>query len=610
MGMECLSVRYISSDRPPDETEKDLEELSKRREFLDFLIQKHPDQKPLISEARTCLESETAGGCLRKLLHGDKKVSEYNLGELSDSARYECLNLNKSASENRKENGDSYRYAEKLSHSLFHLVPTLSRSKTLEPEEARFLLDEMGHFIYQSFPPWRKKFSAHLQSIPSLRKTLANYPVSSPSKKSLTPRPCAEPEAFEKRSLVVPGLDYEIPVLHPKSDAIPWWLYDDLLQAGFETIQAFLTPQDMETLLRPGNGRPDFSLLLGISWRQRRDIFAKCGVEGDSKHGLYDANAHRVSLLPNHLLVVDNSRGTDGAPLSAIGAGEQETDGDTLLHEVGHALEAIFLKKEHQETVRALYLWTEDQYSHGRNLAPHPQHMVGGKPYALKNEQEFFAQMVSEYITQTVFGIPSKEPSVRARARVMSGFFSPGGIRPDAISHKAFEDAYRAEGMELSFGGNSLKIFARTGFQFAEIPNAGSRIVSNDWHLGLGIGYFHEGIPTGWTYGGALHLDLNPVGQGFEISATGEHRNKPTRIFDLGISGRIGYAFPMVRLALEPSLGYRHVQSSPESLHQFWLGGGAILFFGGVDLGFGASVRGSPQGGFSGNLSLQGEFSL
>jgi hypothetical protein len=595
-GIECLSVQHPSREKRPDWPEEPGSIRNLQKSYLDFLSREHPAEKATLDAAKACLAGEKPHACLNKLIHGENsRVADHLLGGLSEDARYQCLRFNTSA---KNTNGDSHEF---ILQSQVELSGILEGrySKTM-PVEEKELFVELAEFYYRSLPSWLPGTLSHLRATPSAEKQLKAYEPLPTATQLSNPELCANGSDYRRFDLSIRGLSRSLPFFAPKSDSIPWFYYRDLLTAQFETLKSRIIPADFEKLLSPEEG-PSLSFLIGTEWKKRREFYAQCGIEGSDdsqKSGQYFDKPHRIALL-NAPWWASKDRLAGGVPETAI----VTNSADTLYHEIGHAIDRVFLDEKARQVIQALFRWMAEEYPVNPQIVPQPKHWINGRPYAMKNSGELFAQMTAEFFSTKASGIEPKDSALRARMRLMEQFFSPEGIRAEVWTAENIEASFRAERIDLTLTKSGFSLPFRVGLHRYSLPFENGTVTNWSPSVGIGFGYY-TGKPLGFRYGGGIQADLSLLDQAKYTPTDGPTVPTQMRVGDAGAYANLSYVSPWVELGLEPGIGLRHFWMADDSENQLWLGGSAL--FGltkyGASLGFDA--RFTPEG----SSSLGGQF--
>ncbi len=600
--LQCLSVQRFEADGVEDLFAlDDAPTVEQNRLYLQYEQKNRHEAADVVTETQKCLSSQSsnAGDCLQKSLYDGLKAGS----DLSEDGRYVCKEVNKAFKKTSAAGGDSYDFQQDIQYLFRYGNNNGSKdSPRLSAAEMAAIYD-VARFHSSRLRSWTESVSQYVAGAQSLKKSYALYSQAPAVTTVPTPLSCINATDFRRKDLPITGLEKSVAVYYPKQSRLPEWLYEAILQAHFEVIKGVVRPEDMNRLLAPGNGRRDLSLLIASRQKDQKPVLEKCDVYPASEQtkGKYLDEAHRIALLNSPWELTDSERTPNGAPLWPIAG---DTAG-TFYHELGHAIDSVFLTTEARNHLEALFRRVSAEAASQPEAVPQPHHLVEGKPYSLKNSYEFFAQLVEEYVESKATGRKPIGAHAAARFRLMSDFFSPKGINPSAFSKENLEHIYREAGLDLTLRQNRWRIPARLGFHFTNLTLGNAKFESADFMLGTGLEFSSSGDPSGLIFGGGIQFDFNPAGQALAREAEGPVRSATLRALDLGAYGLLGYSFPSLAIQIQTGLGYRHLQADQESLHLFWLG--TDLGFEWKDPNIGIGIRGRylPGGGSTLGLFLQ-----
>jgi len=485
-----------------------MDSIQDRQRLRDYglrLRANNPSQDQDITRTVDCYEStHQADQCLQLVVSGG--AGPLATSQLSPDLRFYARGIVGLGEQALRERWTLQQFV------LRAYAEQLSYTQGLAPEE-REALNDLSAFYAREFPdPLLQDVRRRLTQRPEWRSRLEAYDRRqvAPATTPVEPR-CSSSMDWERHYLQVTGLSYSVPVFTPRNRGIPWAFYESSLLAQFERLKIFLISSDFERLLRPGNGLPNLVIYLGGGFPGSDATLNQCGFRTDDRGGEY-------SIQQNYIM--------SNAPFRGFDAWATEV----LRHEIGHAIYFRLLTEDHRESVRSLFEATKTFAESDADYIPNShfadtRYADGRRRYAMKNDMEFFAEMVAEYVSSRMEAESYGGRPFNVRMAIMSRFFAEDGLHPEVFSREAVEAAFRAESVPFQYPAQG----------YVDLMPSSIFNSSRGWGAELFIG--GRGVSGGHvlTYGGGVYLQ-----PGFQQSGS----------FGLGIEGNVGL-MPASWLGLE-----------------------------------------------------------
>ena len=481
-GLECLS--------------DDQEHL---QEYVTYLEARYPDSVDDIRTAVDCFNStQNAYECVfgsfdifRPSLE-EKGLCEPIVGAGESSINEPQLNLFWQALYDRLFSSDSYNYG-------------ISRFwRTAVNELISFYFNKIPYIRWEIEALWRNVF---------FYEQLARYDEQIEEPSALEPFSCPQDDSLERHELIVNGVPYTIPVFTPVHGSHPWEFYETDLLYVFHVLKTFLSPEDLNHILRPGGGHNDLSIYFWSDIAGSGAILHACLNSSTGGDGVYqdDRNTVLINAYSNDPII-----GEGGPYLDEI---------EVELHEIAHALHNLF--PIDQTAVEEFYQWSKRQAEFGNSLgygpatgpedqSDDPHHM-----YSFRDSHEFFAEMVVEYFifelmstsgSTEMWNDMEMTPPKRARINLMRQFFEGGEIHPETLSYENIRHALQDEGISYNpqdwYPEERVEWIMNTDGEMGALIFIGERTANPPFDFGLG-GVLRIESP----------LDYNPV-VSFEVEGT------------------------------------------------------------------------------------------
>lgn len=502
-------------------------------------------------------------------------------------------------------------------------------------------------------------YASHLNSsLEEVRRRLRTHPdwavrlsrYGTPVPVSLNPEPCVNAAELERRELTVPGLAYSVAVFRPANSVYPWEFVQSDLRALFEIFKVFLTPPEMELILRPA-GLPNLSILLSGPFPSSflREEFlthnpnlytepaiSRCGLHTDHAGGEYQPSHTRIWIRSNPggmgppLIGMEDVALPSGVlPVDLVGNGAfNHYTWEAVIHEFAHAIYYQILnprpagrdywtENDTWRNIERFYRWVRSEFrAHPGREEIVPNYSLGGvgvgdtvvggisaREYALTNATEFFAELVTEFIKWEIDDERPASAYYRARRRILLDFFSASGLNAHAFDPANIEAAFRNEGIAMTLpsldpspaatpappGRSGPTFLWRTDFEMTRPGRYGPAT-----YLGIATHPLNSGAPF-LSLGIFGHLPIFNTGFGGELAVEGAIGTPNLRAgnsaFRFEFYARAGAVLdnPAPMIGAGGRLAFTPYALNGAGFHLF-AGGGFSTTFQASDLPFGFSV--------------------
>jgi len=413
---------------------------------------------------------ETVERCFRQVLQSNALPNISQLLPHTDQGRLSCGNFAPVAD-------DSYAFLDtqsSLRNTYDHAVPS-RRLQDLDSYD-QGILQGVFNFYYGLLSPLEREelLLNNLRNVPEdLVDRRAAYHLPSEESPQVLHSPLGQgARLFRTEYLVVPHFRYQIPVVFPISQERHWPTFQRNLRFIFELFKLFITPQNLERILRPGNGSPDFAILLGPRAPVSPEFIADLHIE-DEVGFLNDSDiAGYATSSRNYIMFRQNEIGGSLIYVRAGQAVLEEKLSNIFFHEFAHHIDySSFTLHEHENlSILLSYCRAISQVNPGNTFC-------SPRLYSLRSIRELFADFAMEwmvYQTERFLGIPHPvlNPLAarhrEARLDLMGQFFSQDGMRRQVFESENIEATYRRHGIEVNLdevAASMLSVEARVAVQ-------------------------------------------------------------------------------------------------------------------------------------------------
>ncbi len=425
---------------------------------IEACIYPHPIAPPSLEALPVYPNQQTVERCFRQVLGNQVLPNLTQLLPFTERGRMVCGN---------------FALSTDLDYQFFHPQRALRESYTqyLEPHLSDFdphdqaLLQGIYHFYMGLLGPQEQEafLLENLRDIPSdlaQRRSAYNFPT---ERMEAVASPVGRSSRFwMTRELTVPGFRYKVPIVFLRSEEESWPQFERNLRFVFELFKLFITPQNLEGILRPNFAfllapRPPFSPEV----LNDGNIHASRSMNDEWVGGFADPRQHYIMARQHNfnqpLISLQGNR--DGVMRPVVSSILSEV----FFHEFAHHIDFYSFSSRDRENLSILRNWLQDLFerSGGTNFyAPlHSSRSGDPRPYALQDTYELFAEFATEwmvYQTERFFRIPHPvlNPLVarhrEARLDLMGQFFSQDGMRREVFELENIEATYRRHGIEVN----------------------------------------------------------------------------------------------------------------------------------------------------------------